>query len=194
MAGVGGHTQPHPHRARRRRAAAAVAGVHAAGRGDHRPLRPAQDHDRRQRVTSRAHARRRRCRAVAGRWSSRPQRARRRDEHRAVAVHLRADRHPVPRCRRGALRQQRPDDHAGDRRAVRSGEGEREVVGCRGDRQQLRRPATGVGVARRRVRAAVRPRRRHVRDLCGLDLRDQGDPTCHRRSRAPAVAPGCSCS
>ena len=40
VAGVGGHPQPDPDRPRRRGAAAAVAGVHPAGRRDHRSRRP----------------------------------------------------------------------------------------------------------------------------------------------------------
>ena len=180
VAGVGGDPQSRADRPHRRRSAHPVAAVHAAGRRHHRPLRPAPADGWCQRHPLRAH---RRCRPRRLRAPRRPPGARRRRRNRwhgLLAVRHVARRHLPARRVRGALRQQRPDDHAGPRHRRQSRKGQRAAVLGGGGGQPVRRATTGGCPARRLLRPAVRRRRRDVRRVGSARRR-------HHRAAPPAT-------
>ena len=191
MAGVGDHPQPTADRPRRRRPTAAVADLHAAGRRDHRPQRPPPADGRRQRRPLRPHGPRRRRRVRPRGLPPCPRRRRAGRRHRDRPLPGAAPRHAAARHLRGAARQQRPDVHAGTRRRRAPGEGERPAVLGRARRQPVRRASARRSAARRRVRPAVRRRRRHVRRLGSPGVLDHcGPPARAPRRRNPAAVAG----
>ena len=116
--------------------------VHPAGRGHHRPPRPAPADGRRQRRPLRADGDRRRRRASPGRTSCRPRTSSTRSTAPRPAPLRRAPgRDPAARRRRGPVRQQRPDVPAGDRRRRAPRAGQRADVRRPRRRQPVHRPA-----------------------------------------------------
>ena len=165
MAGVGDHPQPAADRPRRRGPAPAVARVHAAGRRHHRPPRPAPADGRGQPAALRAHRRGRRSPCSPARTSlPAPGRARAGRRHR---------RRCSTSCSSLATLLLGIGEVLYDNSAQtflpaivateRPRAGQRADVLGRDGRQPVPRPAAGQPAAGRRVRPAVRPRRRHVR-------------------------------
>ena len=93
--------------------------------------------------------------------------------HGVVPVRDHRHRDAPARDVRGAVRQQRPDVHAGHRRHRAPGAGQRPDVLSRDRRQPVPRPAARQRAAADRVRPAGRVRRRDVRALGRSRVRDR---------------------
>ena len=158
----------------------------------HRPQGSAASDDRGQRQSGRSHPVRRRRRTGRWRRAARPRRGRRRHGHAARALPRRARGHALSRGRRGAVRQQRPDLHAGGGRRRRPRTGQRADVLGRDRRQPVRRPAARQPAPGHRLRGAVLPRRRQLRRLGRARLRDhrRGGAASHRPGRADVTGGG----